>query len=198
VVQAYRTTIDAIFVDTPVSLDGLWSGMIGGGAWVVSCQNQDCQGAADYPGGAARSIQSTGVVSGGQAFEELMWDVCPPDAAPVAGKAWTTQLPATRVDSSTVSWEGRRHHTITSLSPSGIMTVQIAHETRIAYSFGVATTTATHPWIFDGQVSATVDVSGPTPKVTSLTASFLGPHQSGSMSVTALGGGSGSGSGSAY
>lgn len=184
ITRRYRTSMSATFVDTPVSLDGRWMGTIGGGVWNIECLDEDCQGAADYPEGSSSSIASTGRVAGGVAFEELNWDVCPPDGVVFPGKTWQVSLPASQIDASTVSWEAQRHYQIQSVS-GGVMQVAVQHITRIAYSFGEPTTPATHPWMLDGQVAATVDVSGPTPVVTSLTLSFLGSHTSGSLTVTA-------------
>lgn len=184
IARRYHTSMSATFVDTPVSLDGHWMGRIGGGVWNIECLDEDCQGAADYPEGRSSTIASTGRVAAGEAFEELNWDVCPPDGIVVAGKTWETSLPASQIDASTVSWEARRFYQIQSVS-GGVMQVAIQHITRIAYSFGEPTTPESHPWMVDGSVAATVDVSGQTPVVTSLTLSFLGSHTSGSLTVTA-------------
>ena len=184
VTRRYRTAMSATFVDTPVSLDGHWMGTIGGGVWNIECLDEDCQGAADYPEGSSSAIAATGRVAGGEAFEELNWDVCPPDGIVVPGKTWEVGLPASQIDANTVSWEARRFYQIQSVS-GGVMQVAIQHITRIAYSFGEPTTPATHPWMVDGAVGATVDVSGQTPIVTGLTLSFLGSHTSGSLTVTA-------------
>ncbi|MBC7977976.1 MAG: hypothetical protein H7138_23590, partial [Myxococcales bacterium] len=180
----YRSRLNAVFVDEPVSVDGLWQGVIGGGLWHVNCENTDCQAAADFPEGATKPIGPTGNVLGGDAFEELSWDVCPPDAIVTPGKSWARALPATTIDAQTVSWEGRRSYTITNVSSSGVMNVRIVHDTRIAYAFGKPTTQASDPWFTDGTIDATVEVCGSTPVVDALTVNFVGPYTSGSLAVT--------------
>jgi len=180
----YRSRLNAVFADEPVSVDGMWQGAIGGGLWHVDCENTDCQGAADFPEGATKPLGPTGAVIGGNAFEELSWDVCPPDAIVAAGKSWSRALPATTIDDHTASWEGRRSYTITNVSSDGVMTVHIQHDTRLAYSFGTPTSQGENPWFIDGTVDATVEVCGSTPVVDQLTVNYVGPYTSGALVVS--------------
>ena len=180
----YQSRLSAVFVDTPASVNGLWQGVIGGGLWHVGCENTDCQAAADYPEGATKPIAGTGAVIGGDAFEELSWDVCPPDAMVAPGKTWFSPRPARHIDADTVSWEGRRSYSISDVTAGGVMTVHTVHDTRVAYAFGTPTSLTTDPWFTDAVFDATVEVCGSTPVVDRLTVSYVGPYTSGSLVVS--------------